>query len=33
MDLFFNSYMELGKRNMIQLLAFDSRSIKTLLDV
>ena len=31
LSIFYNSYLELDRRNMISLLAFDSNSIKTLL--
>lgn len=31
-SVFIKSYLELGKRNMVQILSFDSRSIKCILD-
>lgn len=31
-QVFITSYLELGKRNMVQILSFDSRSIRSLLD-
>ena len=31
-SVFLKSYLELGKRNMVQILSFDSKSIASLLD-